>query len=110
MISLIIPCRFLIEAVFFFSFKERARSAVSRPKPKMSILKGISIFSRNKKMVAEMQLNNNLKNDEFMDAILREAAEGYGDLRAAAQIHNVSMTSLQARAKELRIQRTEWIL
>jgi hypothetical protein len=81
----------------------------SRPKPKKDP-KRISIFSRNEKMVVKMQLINNLKNDELMDAILKEAAEGYGDLRAAAKIHNVSITSLQARARELRVQRIAWIL
>jgi hypothetical protein len=57
-----------------------------------------------------MQQINNFENDEFMDAILKEALEGYGDLRAAAEIHNVSMASLQARAGELRMRRIAWIL
>ncbi|NYT02142.1 MAG: hypothetical protein GKC10_05230 [Methanosarcinales archaeon] len=36
-----------------------------------------------------------------LDAILREAAGGYGDLLAAAIDHDVSLAALQSRLKEL---------
>lgn len=48
-----------------------------------------------------MHLNKEISNDEFMDDILQEAADGYGDLVAAARIHKVSLKSLQARLMEL---------
>jgi len=39
--------------------------------------------------------------EKGLDDILKEAAEGYGDLMAAAIIHRVSLKSLQSRLKEL---------
>ncbi len=56
-----------------------------------------------------MQLNKDILNDEFMDGILLEAAEGYGDLVAAAQIHKVSLKSLQARLMKLEQKEGTWI-
>ena len=44
-----------------------------------------------------------------MDGILKEAADGYGDLIAAALVHNVSVKSLQTRVMELRHMRVAWI-
>lgn len=41
--------------------------------------------------------NQNMENDEVLDDILKESAEGYGDLMAAALVHGVSMSALQAR-------------
>jgi len=47
--------------------------------------------------------------DDIMDDILKEAVEGYGDLIAAALVHNVSVRSLQTRVVELRDMRVAWI-
>ena len=47
--------------------------------------------------------------DDIMDDILKEAADGYGDLIAAALVHNVSVRSLQTRVVELRDLRVAWI-
>lgn len=56
-----------------------------------------------------MKLNKIIQNEERIDSILKEAAEGYGDLIAAALIHKVSLKSLQARVSELRDLRIAWI-
>jgi hypothetical protein len=56
-----------------------------------------------------MQFSKDMVNDELMDGILREAADGYGDLIAAALVHNVSVRSLQTRVVELRDMRVAWI-
>ncbi|VVB68240.1 Uncharacterised protein [uncultured archaeon] len=56
-----------------------------------------------------MKLNKIIQNEEPIDIILKEAAEGYGDLIAAALIHRVSLKSLQARVIELRDLRITWI-
>ena len=37
-----------------------------------------------------MQFSKDMVNDELMDGILKEAADGYGDLIAEALVHNVS--------------------
>ncbi len=58
---------------------------------------------------ATMELNKIIQNEERIDSILKEAAEGYGDLIAAALIHKVSLKSLQARVIELRDLRIAWI-
>jgi hypothetical protein len=60
-------------------------------------------------MAATMQLNKSISNEEFMDCILREAADGYGDLVAAARIHQVSLKSLQARLMEWERAEYTWI-
>jgi hypothetical protein len=56
-----------------------------------------------------MQLMEKLVDHEIMDDILREEADGYGDLIAVALVHNVSVKSLQTRIVELRCLRTTWI-
>lgn len=56
-----------------------------------------------------MQFTEKFVDDEIMDDILKEAADGYGDLIAAALVHNVSVKSLQTRVVELRILRAAWI-
>ncbi|MFZ3147677.1 MAG: hypothetical protein WA137_01400 [Methanothrix sp.] len=56
-----------------------------------------------------MQLVEKFVYDEIVDDILKEAAEGYGDLIAAALVHNVSVKSLQTRVVELRDLRAAWI-
>jgi len=56
------------------------------------------------------QLKENLIDDDFADEILKEALEGYGDLIAAARVHNVCAKSLQNRVNELRVKRISWIL
>jgi hypothetical protein len=56
-----------------------------------------------------MQFTKKLVDDEIMDDILKEAADGYGDLIAAALVHNVSVKSLQTRVVELRDLRATWI-
>jgi hypothetical protein len=48
-------------------------------------------------------------NDELMDGIFKEAADGYGDLIAEALVHNVTLKSLEMRVKELRLLRVAWI-
>ena len=59
---------------------------------------------------AKTMLNNeNLANDEILDDILKESAEGYGDLMAAALVHGVSMDVLQTRVRVLQRWRIEWI-
>jgi hypothetical protein len=57
-----------------------------------------------------MKLSKIMQNENRIDGILKEAAEGYGDLVAAALIHRVSIGSLQARAVELRDLKATWIL
>ena len=56
-----------------------------------------------------MQITEKFLDDEIMDDILKEAADGYGDLIAAALVHNVSVKSLQTRVVELRDLRAAWI-
>ncbi len=56
-----------------------------------------------------MQLTKKLINDEMMDDILKEAADGYGDLIAASLDHDLSVKSLQTRVVELRDLRVAWI-
>lgn len=51
-----------------------------------------------------MRLTENL-----IDDILKEAADGYGDLIAAALVHEVSVRSLQTRVVQLRDLRVAWI-
>jgi hypothetical protein len=62
------------------------------------------------KMESMMKLNEIMQNEILIDGILKEAAEGYGDLVAAALIHRVSVRSLQSRAVELRDLKATWIL
>jgi len=56
-----------------------------------------------------MQFSKDIVNDEMMDGILKEAADGYGDLLAEALVHNVALKSLEMRVKELRLMRVAWI-
>jgi hypothetical protein len=56
-----------------------------------------------------MQLTEKFVDIEAVDGILKEAADGYGDLIAAALVHNVSVKSLQTRVVELRNLRAAWI-
>ncbi len=56
-----------------------------------------------------MQFSNDMVNDEMMDGILKEAADGYGDLIAEALVHNVTLKSLETRVRELRLMRVAWI-
>jgi len=56
-----------------------------------------------------MQFKKNIVNDEVLDDILKEAADGYGDLTAAALVHRVSMNALQARVLTLRRLGVAWI-
>jgi hypothetical protein len=57
-----------------------------------------------------MQLNQNLLDDQSLDDILKEAAEGYGDLMAAALVHKVNVNALQSRLRELQGREAPWIL
>jgi hypothetical protein len=56
-----------------------------------------------------MQIIEKFLNEELVDDILKEAADGYGDLMASALDHNVSVLSLQTRIVELRNLRAKWI-
>ena len=56
-----------------------------------------------------MQFSKDMVNDEMMDGILKEAADGYGDLLAEALVHNVTLKSLEMRVRELRLMRVAWI-
>lgn len=56
-----------------------------------------------------MQITEKFVDDEIMDDIFKEVADGYGDLIAAALVHNVSVKSLQTRVVELRDLRATWI-
>jgi hypothetical protein len=56
-----------------------------------------------------MQFTKDTINDEMMDGILKEAADGYGDLVAVALDHNVNVKSLESRVRELRLMRVSWI-
>ena len=56
-----------------------------------------------------MQFSKDMVNDELMDGILKEAADGYGDLIAEALVHNVTVKSLETRVRELRLMRVAWI-
>jgi hypothetical protein len=56
-----------------------------------------------------MQNNKNAANDEVLDDILKDAADGYGDLMAAALVHEVSMDALQARVRILQRWGMAWI-
>jgi hypothetical protein len=49
-----------------------------------------------------MRLNEKIYDESELDDILNNAADGYGDLIAAALTHNVSLLSLQKRLSELR--------
>lgn len=62
-----------------------------------------------KEIVIAMQLVKNLLDEDILDDILKEAADGYGDLIAAALIHNVSILSLRTRVVQLRNLRATWI-
>lgn len=62
-----------------------------------------------KETVIAMKLIEKLVDDNVMDDILKEAADGYGDLIAAALVHKVSVKSLQTRVTELRDLRAAWI-
>lgn len=57
-----------------------------------------------------MQLNQNLLDDQSLDDILKEAAEGYGDLMAAALVHKVNVNALRSRLRELQGREAQWIL
>ena len=56
-----------------------------------------------------IQFKEKLSDDDFVDEILKEASDGYGDLIAAALVHNISLNSLQNRVMELRHERVSWI-
>ena len=56
-----------------------------------------------------IQFKEKLIDDDFVDEILKEASDGYGDLIAAALVHNISLNSLQNRVMELRYKRVSWI-
>jgi len=56
-----------------------------------------------------MKLIEKLVDDNVMDDILKEAADGYGDLIAEALVHKVSVKSLQTRVVQLRNLRVAWI-
>ena len=56
-----------------------------------------------------MQLIEKFADEYLVDDILKEAADGYGDLMAASLDHNVSVLSLQTRIVELRNLRATWI-
>jgi len=56
-----------------------------------------------------MKLIEKLVDDNVMDDILKEAADGYGDLIAAALVHKVSVKCLQTRVTQLRDLRAAWI-
>lgn len=60
-------------------------------------------------IVITMRFTEKLIDDESMDDILKEAADGYGDLISAALVHNVSVKSLQTRVGQLRDLRVAWI-
>jgi len=57
----------------------------------------------------KMRLIEKFIDVDIMDDILKEAADGYGDLIAAALVHDVSVKSLQTRVVELRDLRAAWI-
>ena len=56
-----------------------------------------------------IQFTEKVIDDDFVDEILKEASDGYGDLIAAALVHNISLNSLQNRVMELRHERVSWI-
>ncbi len=56
-----------------------------------------------------IQFTEKVIGDDFVDEILKEASDGYGDLIAAALIYNISLNSLQNRVMELRHKRVSWI-
>ncbi len=56
-----------------------------------------------------IQFTEKVIDDDFVDEILKEASDGYGDLIAAALVHNISLNSLQNRVMELRHKRVSWI-
>ena len=56
-----------------------------------------------------MQFTDDMINDELIDGILKEAADGYGDLIAEALVHDVTLKSLEMRVRELRLMRVAWI-
>ena len=56
-----------------------------------------------------IQFTEKVIDDDFVDEILKEASDGYGDLIAAALVHNISLNSLQNRVMELRHKRISWI-
>ena len=56
-----------------------------------------------------IQFTEKVIDDDFVDEILKEASDGYGDLIAAALVHNISLNFLQNRVMELRHKRVSWI-
>ncbi len=73
-----------------------------------STITGI-IIKYSKEMCVTMQFSKDMVDDELMDGILKEAADGYGDLIAEALVHNVTLKSLEMRVKELRLIGVAWI-
>lgn len=49
--------------------------------------------------------NQNSIQEQNLDRVLKEEAEGYGDLVAISLVHKVSIRSLRSRLKELKIER-----
>lgn len=52
-------------------------------------------------MIVTIQITEKFVDDEIVDDILKEVADGYGDMIAAALVHNVSVKSLQTRVVKL---------
>ena len=50
--------------------------------------------------------NQNPMQEQNLDRVLKEEAEGYGDLVAVSLVHKVSMRALRSRLKELQIEQT----
>ncbi len=46
--------------------------------------------------------------EQAIDSILNDAAEGYGDLVAAALVHGVSVKALQSRLRALKGAGSSW--
>jgi hypothetical protein len=72
-------------------------------------LNGKIMILYQKEIVIAMQLIKKSLDEEILDDILKEAADGYGDLIAAALVHNVSVLSLRTRVAQLHNLRAPWI-
>ena len=95
------PCGFLVSRLFGSVQKEVSDCILKQVDDKTTKRK-YDKYNINLVETTKIMLNNeNLANDEVLDGILKESAEGYGDLMAAALVYGVSMDILQTRVRVL---------
>jgi hypothetical protein len=103
------PCGFLVSRLFGSVQNEVSDCILKQMDDKTTKIK-YDKYNINLVETTRIMLNNeNLANDAVLDGILKESAEGYGDLMAAALVYGVSMDVLQTRVRVLQRWRIEWI-